>query len=158
MTPPSLHPSILHPWSHLYFSAFLHRHVCLNADGIKRILLPQKYICFSILFVATDLIMHCGMHWLQINQSPVGDIHHDSCMEVIGSILCASPPMRLLTGWPFVLTCLSSVCVLMSLSLTFLSVWCPADVVSCIFALCSVKLLNTFELMGIPQQGKWNII
>lgn len=45
-------PPPLHPWSHLYFCAFLHRHVCLNADGIKRLLLPQSISVF--LFVATD--------------------------------------------------------------------------------------------------------
>ncbi len=45
-------PPPLHPWSHLYFCAFLHRHVCLNADGIKILLLPQSISVF--LFVATD--------------------------------------------------------------------------------------------------------
>lgn len=112
---PHPHP---HPWSHLYFCAFLHRHVCLNADGIKRLLLPQSISVF--LFYLLLLISRvCGMHWLQTNQSPVGDLHHDPCMEFIGSILRASPPMSLLTGWPCVLTCISSVYVLMSLSWVF---------------------------------------
>lgn len=148
---PHPHP---HPWSHLYFCAFLHRHVCLNADGIKRLLLPQSISVF--LFYLLLLISRvCGMHWLQTNQSPVGDLHHDPCMEFIGSILRASPPMSLLTGWPCVLhiICLCADVFVLSV----LSVWCLADVVSCIFAQCSVKLLNTFELMGIPQKGKWNI-
>lgn len=62
LTPPPLHPSPSHPDSPtLFLLAFLHIHVCLNADGIKRLLLPQSISVF-LFYLLLQVEGICGMH------------------------------------------------------------------------------------------------
>lgn len=61
-TPRSRPPSPLHPDSPTFFLyAFLHIHVCLNADGIKRLLLPQSISVF-LFYLLLQVEGICGMH------------------------------------------------------------------------------------------------
>lgn len=61
-TPRSHPPSPLHPDSPTFFLyAFLHIHVCLNADGIKRLLLPQSISVF-LFYLLLQVEGICGMH------------------------------------------------------------------------------------------------
>lgn len=53
-------PSILSHPTHLLL-AFLHIHVCLNADGIKRLLLPQSISVF-LFYLLLQVEGICGMH------------------------------------------------------------------------------------------------
>lgn len=86
----------LHPRCHLYFCAFLHTHVRLNADGIKRVLLPQSISVF-LFYLLLSISRVCGMRWVQTNR-PRREVSINSSMDVIGFIWRASPPMSVLTG------------------------------------------------------------
>lgn len=131
-------PPPLHPFSHLYFCAFLHRQVCLNADGIKILLLPQSISVF--LFVATDQshLTHAliAKYLIPNGRSPSRLLHgcywlHLLCFSIheFANRLTMCAVIICLCGDVFVFKCW----------LLYLS----DVVVSCIFALCSVKHILT---------------